>query len=129
LWVPGALWSHAISRYAEFVNDWYNVSAQTWVRDFVYIQDQKKDQNLIDDDTYNEPPDDDAAATTSTTGTAAATATAGIKNVVYSSQMVVEKEKRVNDRPEETPTIATATSSSDGQGLQKGVTEVLWRTY
>ena len=70
LWVPGALLSHAISKYAAFVNDWLQFSPQTYLRDFVPLDDRRKNSSkLIDDDTYAEPPDDDAADMLTTTTT------------------------------------------------------------
>lgn len=65
VWVPGALLSHAIQRYADFFADWITSSSRTWVQDFVPATNHSSppDHNdaLIDDDTYAEPPDDAAA--------------------------------------------------------------------
>jgi len=61
VWVPGALLSHAISKYAAYVNDWLRLSATTYVSDFVHTSNDSSDDKLIDDDAYAEPPDDDAA--------------------------------------------------------------------
>ena len=65
VWVPGALLSHAISKYAAFINDWRQWSPRTWIQEFVPVDDGKKNSSGFtkdDDDTYSEPPDDDAAA-------------------------------------------------------------------
>ena len=63
VWVPGALLSHAISKYAAFINDWRQWSSRTWIQDFVHLDDDTKNASGLvdDDDTYLEPPDDDAA--------------------------------------------------------------------
>ena len=63
VWVPGALLSHAISKYAAFINEWRQWSSRTWIQDFVSLDDDTKNTSSLvdDDDTYSEPPDDDAA--------------------------------------------------------------------
>lgn len=65
LWVPGALLSHAIARYAEFFYEWQTLSQETWIHDFVPTDAPSNSNSssdaMIDDDTYAEPPDDDAA--------------------------------------------------------------------
>lgn len=63
LWVPGALMSHAISRYAAFFDEWQMLSAKTWIHDFVGEAPSSNSSSdaLIDDDTYAEPPDYDPA--------------------------------------------------------------------
>ncbi|CAB9518422.1 Lipase (class 3) [Seminavis robusta] len=62
LWVPGALLSHAIDRYATFLHEWFVDSPKTFVHDFVNTNSSSSsDDALIDDDAYAEPPDDDAA--------------------------------------------------------------------
>lgn len=65
LWVPGALSSHSIKKYCEYFYEWETRSAQTWIHDFVGVDDDPSNNSsdaLIDDDSYAEPPDDDAAS-------------------------------------------------------------------
>jgi hypothetical protein len=58
LWVPGALLSHAISRYADFFYEWQTESTETWIQDFVpATPSNSSSDKTIDDDTYAEPPD------------------------------------------------------------------------
>lgn len=70
VWVPGALFSHSMTRYWQFLTDWSSVSEpQPWVKDFVHVADDDNNNNNttpddrppnVDDDFYAEPPDDDA---------------------------------------------------------------------
>jgi Lipase (class 3) len=67
LWVPGALLSHSMHRYYDFLA---NMSSSSWIREFVPSpktpnsknnSDRNDDHHLphVDDDFYVDPPDDD----------------------------------------------------------------------
>jgi hypothetical protein len=55
IWIPGALWSHSIHRYYQFLQDW-NAS---WIDHFETIPDDDDHPPNVDDDVYVNPPDDD----------------------------------------------------------------------
>ena len=72
IWVPGALFSHMITSYYEFLVDWRHrygndddddSSATPWVNDFVPAREEPDDNDdyppHVDDDQYVDPPDDD----------------------------------------------------------------------
>jgi len=66
-WVPGALLSHAMTRYWEFLTDWGESTTEhlPWVDSFVPASEEPDDDDdarppNVDDDFYVDPPDDDA---------------------------------------------------------------------
>lgn len=76
VWVPGALYSHIMSRYWKFLTEWQSSSKSSssssekaWVNAFECVKDEPPrpddhhDNNRplpnVDDDFYVEPPDDD----------------------------------------------------------------------
>ena len=71
IWMPGALSSHHVYRYWEFLRQWKDSTAEhqdLWIRNFVRVSDNpnttKDDDGLlpnVDDDFWVNPPDDDAA--------------------------------------------------------------------
>jgi hypothetical protein len=71
-WVPGAMWSHVMTRYCQFLmecsnqtNSNNNNSKQqqqtSWLDSFVRINGENQTLPSVDDDFYAEPPDDDAS--------------------------------------------------------------------
>jgi len=71
-WVPGALLSHSMTHYWEFLVDWQQAnqpaSSSSWVSEFVPASDDDGPDDddddhrppNVDDDFYVDPPDDDA---------------------------------------------------------------------
>jgi hypothetical protein len=67
IWVPGALWSHHVTKYWSVLYDWANSTVEhraTWVSDFEKVDsshnnsDDGRPRN-VDDDFWVNPPDDD----------------------------------------------------------------------
>ena len=60
LWVPGALWSHHITKYIEFILNWKEFGKE-WVTEFATTSDEPDDDDHppnVDDDFWVNPPDD-----------------------------------------------------------------------
>lgn len=68
MWVPGALHSHMVHSYWEFLVDWKGSGGDgggvlPWVNEFVPASEEPDDDDHppnVDDDFYVDPPDDDA---------------------------------------------------------------------
>ena len=59
LWVPGALSSHHMGRYWQFLDDLFTAHHE-WISEFVPLQELNDDHPPnVDDDLYVNPPDDD----------------------------------------------------------------------